>query len=122
MAVSMFKGKNGACPSCGSACIRLATKAEHPNDEFVTLKAYRVCEVCAKVFEPPTSRTACVAICVIAVSCALWFLVARVLPWFGKMVGDGDWSLSGIGLCLLYTFAVIGGFQIAYAGAKRLSH
>jgi len=118
MSISLYKGKSSACPSCGSSSVRLAIKSEHPQLEFVTLKAFRVCEACGTVFEPATSRRARHTVSAIGILCGLWLAIAFAVPSLRNMLADGDWSVMAIGACVLHVLAVIGLLQIAYACAK----
>jgi len=122
MAVALFRGQSSMCPCCGSRNVRLATRSEPPRMELVPLKALRVCEICGAVFEPRTSRSVCIAACLVALLSGLWIAIAFAAPSLGDLLAHGYRSLRAIGLCVLQVIAVAGLVQIAYVCARRAFH
>ena len=50
---AMTTGTADRCPHCGNSSLRLASEQERPSRWTLALAAYRKCETCGHVFEPP---------------------------------------------------------------------
>lgn len=102
-----------ACPACGSTSSHLAEKEERPEVWF-TIKSFRKCEGCGRVFEPPSGR-ALGGIVVLLGVCAM----AAPLPGLIE-------SLSPLRLCsLAFSFltmlvCIYGGLQMVKQGLWAL--
>ena len=109
----LTRGADQPCPYCHSKNVRLATAAERPFGPFVPLTAFRKCELCGGVFEPPASMR-------LAVEVVLFGAAMIVATTVGLLMGDGLFSgvLWGAARYIVSAMALLGGVTIFWAGIR----
>ena len=95
------------CPLCSSTRLRRARRDERP-DHFIALRAWRVCEVCGKCFEPPSRLFVSVLFAAASVALAILTTWLYMVPGFTQLITGRPSVSHGAIRFILGAFATAG--------------
>lgn len=95
------------CPTCLSSDTRLARKGEKPKIVFV-IKAWRRCNVCGGVFQPPSSLLLCMMVAIGFIAVGVGVIATHILPVVTDLIAQQRVSMGRGLYCSLGCVACFG--------------